>query len=884
MIINDELRQQWEERKETIRARFDITAYAQQHFGGVLKLVNRSKNEYRLTGNGHGGFVINEDDKTWYIHANKLGGDVFALIAYSRYGDTDTGSHRFRELMQIAADHTGVDLPEYTRQKRQPATTSPKRSNATYTYVDEDGKPLHRTQRYYKAGEKRFAQEYYDLASDTWQKQAAPDQRYVLYHLPDVLQAIAEKRTIFLVEGEHDADMLRGHGMCATCMAMGAGKWREEYASQLAGAQLVLVPDNDKAGVDGAIRNADRLLHHAASVKVVYLPDVTRRGQDVSDWLNIPGASIEALQRLAETTPEHQPAPAPQTTASGRISRQRTAMTQEAYRGTDTAMGMRLVHMHGDHVRWLPRSKMWIVWNGKYWQEDTSGSLQRMAVSVIRDLDDEAQQEPNTDRRNALRKMAIKAESMARRNAMIEAAKSEEGISMLEDQLEPANHLLNTTSGIVDLRTGQLQDHAPGHYQTNIVDIEYQPGSACVRWLQFLDEVFSGDQALIDYTQMAMGYMLTGEIKQEQFWFLYGTGKNGKSTFLEVLAALAGSYATTIPVNVIMGHERAGVPYELADMAGKRVVITSELPKAKRMSTEVVKAITSKDQINAQRKYGQPFTFTPTHKLIMAGNHKPIIRDASHGIWRRLALVPFNQNFEGREDRQLEDTLRNELPGILAWAVEGATKWYANSRALIEPPVITSARADYREEEDELADYIAQCCITVPGIITKHASLYETYKAWALANGHNVLSSNRFGRELEERGFTRVALAGNVRGRAGIGLRVRPEDDDDPTPDPDDSPPETSADFQPASEASSPLAHEHTHEHTNGHAPALTATEQAKATEHAQRGDLFVAADETCQHWHLVDGDGYTVIGRSFANEEAAWLALSAIGLQQSQE
>jgi putative DNA primase/helicase len=875
MMLREDLMQQWQERKEAIRARFDITSYAQQHFGGTLKCVNTQRSEYRLTGMGHGGFVINEADKTWYIHDSGIGGDVFALVAYVLYGDTDTGSHRFRDIMQAAADYTGVDLPEYQRQKPPQPPQATKQQPDTYIYTDEAGQPVHRTQRYYVQGEKRFAQEYYDPASQTWQKQAAPEQRYVLYHLPEVQKARQETSTIFLVEGEKDADALRAAGVYATCMAMGAGKWRNEYASQLEGAHVAIIPDNDKPGVAGAFKIADKLQPVCASVKIVYLPDVTKRGQDVSDWLAMPTASIPALQRLVKATEEHRiPAAPAASTSTSQRQRQRAAMTDEAYHGTDTAMGMRLVHMHGDHVRWLQRSKIWLFWNGKYWQEDTTGVLQRMTVSVIRDLADEAQNEPNTDRRNALRKIAIRAESMARRNAMIEAAKSEDGIAMSENEFDPAKHLYNVQNGIVDLRTGQLHQHAPGYYQTNIVDIDYKPGSPCARWLQFLEEVFDSDQSLINYMQEVMGYMLTGEIKQEQFWFFYGTGKNGKSTLLQTLTSIAGSYATTIPVSTIMSNDRATVPYELADMAGKRIVITSELPRAKRMSTEVVKSITSKDRINAQRKYGQPFVFDPSHKLIMAGNDKPIIKDPTDGIWRRLALVLFGESFEGREDHQLEEKLMSEREGIMAWAIEGAQRWYARMH-LQEPRSVTRARAEYRSEEDDLADFLHEHCISAPGIATPHGKLYDQYKVWAAENGYSTLTTNRFGRELEARGFKAADGTGGKRMRLNIGLRAREDEDTS----------ESSESSESASVAQQRYGNSESneHEHTNGHAPALTSEEQSAIADHVDReGALAVVTDG--QAWYLVDDHDMPIIARTFVSSEAAWLALAGAGIELQHE
>ncbi|GAF95960.1 unnamed protein product, partial [marine sediment metagenome] len=235
--------------------------------------------------------------------------------------------------------------------------------------------------------------------------------------------------------------------------------------------------------------------------------------------------------------------------------------------------------------------------------------------------------------------------------------------------------LLNMANGTLDLRTGKLREHSSLDMLTQLSGTEWDEKAGCPRWLQFLDEVFAGDQELIDYIQAAVGYSLTGSVEEHALFFCYGGGCNGKSTFLSVLQDMLGEYGHAGASGLLQqrGMGRAH-PTEQAMLHNKRLVVCQELEEGLPWAESVVKHLTGGDAIATRRMREDFWTMKPTHKLWVAGNAKPVVKEATDGIWRRMKLVPFTVSFEGREDTQLERELRKELAGILTWAVEGAMR------------------------------------------------------------------------------------------------------------------------------------------------------------------------------------------------------------------
>ncbi len=222
-----------------------------------------------------------------------------------------------------------------------------------------------------------------------------------------------------------------------------------------------------------------------------------------------------------------------------------------------------------------------------------------------------------------------------------------------------------------------------------MINVVYDSDAKCPEWEKFLDLVTGGDQDLQSFLQLAVGYTLTGRTDEHCLFVLYGTGSNGKTTFTETIRLLLGDYAQRVNIESLMqswGSGQAATP-DIANMAGARFVLSSEIPENRKLNESLVKDLTGGDAITARKLFANPFTFTPNHKLWIFGNHKPRVAGTDEGIWRRIRVVPFNVTIPKEQRRQMSDVLevfQNEMPGILAWAVNGCILWQVNGLPIPE--------------------------------------------------------------------------------------------------------------------------------------------------------------------------------------------------------
>ena len=229
----------------------------------------------------------------------------------------------------------------------------------------------------------------------------------------------------------------------------------------------------------------------------------------------------------------------------------------------------------------------------------------------------------------------------------------------------------------------------------------------CLHWKAFLDKVFP-DKGLQNFIQKLVGYSLTGDISEQKFFFLYGSGANGKSTFLEALRLLLEDYAQKTDVEALLQKRFVGgnTPY-IARMKGARLLIASEIPNGKRLDEAKIKDLTGGDEIVATAKYQHPIEFKPSHKLWMVGNYKPKVNDTSNGFWRRIVIIPFQVSIPEKEQRKMDDLMREfaeEGPGILYWAVQGCLKWQAEGLEL--PDIVIEALDEYRSDNDIFQEFL----------------------------------------------------------------------------------------------------------------------------------------------------------------------------------
>jgi len=638
---------------------------------------------------------------------------------------------------------------------RKTKASSPERQeiDTIYHYTDANGKPF----EVVRTRPKGFYQRQPDGNGDYINnlKGIVP----TLYHQDKLKQAIDTNTPVYFVEGEKDADRLWSLGIAATTNPMGAGKWRDNYTEALQGADLVIIPDNDSPGHTHADHVAKSLHEVASRVRILELPPESK---DISDWLDN-GGGTKQLEDLVDSCPEYEP---PKETQPKAIP----ALDTDSFNLTDMGNAERLVRQYGDIIHYCYERKRWLIWNSRVWEWDSGAGITALGKATVRNIYHEAGNEQDEKARKQLADHARRSESDHKINAMINLAQSEPGIPVRVTELDTNPWFLNCLNGTLDLKTGELLTHRKEELLTILIPTEYHPEAPCPRWLGFLDRVTDGDAKLAGYLQRAVGYSLTGDIKNQVLFFLYGLGSNGKSTFVATIRKLLGEYAERVNTDLFMLKDRnAGGPKEgLANLRGKRYVVASELEDGQRLAVGLIKDMTGGETIKADRKYEHEIEYQPTHKLWLVGNHKPVIKDTTLSIWRRMKLVPFTVTIPDDEiDMDLPTKLEGEMPGILAWAVRGCQDW--RREGLSEPRAIRDATAGYRHEQDILGDFIEDCCVLNSIASIPKSELKEKYHRWCQDNSVEPVTQRTFKSRLVERGIGEGRV-GKTRLWKGIGL------------------------------------------------------------------------------------------------------------------
>jgi putative DNA primase/helicase len=414
----------------------------------------------------------------------------------------------------------------------------------------------------------------------------------------------------------------------------------------------------------------------------------------------------------------------------------------------------------------------WLTWTGTRWAPDSTGEVERLARDTVRAIDAQVARTTDDVRRRDLRRWAEKSEQRSRVEAMLSLARSELALVVHVEALDRDPFALNTVSGIVNLRDGQLRDHAPAAMMTKLAPAFYFPGATCPRWLRFLDRIMGGNLELIEFLQRAAGYSLTGDTSEQVFFMLYGSGSNGKSTFLEVLRSILGDYALAAAAETFMVKASAGIPNDIARLRGARFVTAVETEDGRRLAETLVKQMTGGDTLTARFLHREYFEFRPTFKVWLATNHKPTIRGTDFAIWRRVRLIPFAVTVpEEDRDKRLAGKLLDESAGILAWLVEGCLRW--QTRGLGEPEAVKAATDTYREEQDPIRQFIDECCLIDVGLRERTGALYAAFREWCEKNGRHVTNSMTFSLRLQERG---LAAGRDRQGRFFEGIALRAEE------------------------------------------------------------------------------------------------------------
>ncbi|MCX5355662.1 phage/plasmid primase, P4 family [Streptomyces mirabilis] len=410
------------------------------------------------------------------------------------------------------------------------------------------------------------------------------------------------------------------------------------------------------------------------------------------------------------------------------------------------------VRLYADDYRHVPGIG-WYRWDTTRWQIDEDDTVLWAAGDLAENI---ATHDPRgLFTSQALQQHRRRALSTTGINAMLTQAKSAPGMVLNAALLDADPYALCTPDGIVDLRTGLVKTPDPNkdfHSRSTSVGLEHV---ATPRWHRFLFDTFGEDgegSEMIGYLQLLLGYSITGDVGGQVLPFLFGSGKNGKSVLLDVLMKLLGDYADAAPPGFLMSRPYEGHPTDLAELHGRRVIVCSEVKPGDRFDEARVKLLTGGDRIKARRMRQDFFSFQPTHKLWLLGNHRPEVGTGGFAFWRRMRLIPFERVVS--DDRKIDNLadilVTEEGSGILGWLIEGARRYLVGDRDLTGPQRVRIATTAYAETEDHTGRFFEECCSLAPGLRTEQAGLYAVYRSWCQNEGAPALSSRAFAARARE--------------------------------------------------------------------------------------------------------------------------------------
>lgn len=435
----------------------------------------------------------------------------------------------------------------------------------------------------------------------------------------------------------------------------------------------------------------------------------------------------------------------------------------------DCGNAIRMCNQYGKIIRHCERWGKWYIWDSQRWKEDVNNMIYYFAKKVSKSIYNEASLCKNSQDSLELSKWAHESSNNSRINAMVESCKSEHdyGIPITFDVLDNDPYLFNMQNCTFDLRTYEKLPHDQINLITKISPVGYDSNAQCPNWLKFLDRIFKNQkekEQIISFLKRACGYSLTGNTNEQVMFFLYGSGANGKSTFIDVIQYIMGDYAAATESTTFTTAKGDSIRNDIARLVGIRFVSASENSTESLLDEALVKKLTGGEKISARFLHQEYFEFYPEFKIWWGFNHQPYVRDNTNSIWRRILLIPFEEKIpESEQDKSLSHKLQYEAPGIFNWMIEGLKEY--DKIGLHAPDTIKTATQEYREDQDILHDFIKECCKTkdddgvVEDLAISASDLYNNYSSWYRINGgsqKDIISSTKFGRLLIELGFSRT--------------------------------------------------------------------------------------------------------------------------------
>lgn len=578
-------------------------------------------------------------------------------------------------------------------------------------------------------------------------------------------KAIAEGKPIFIPEGEKDTDSLTKRGYIALTYG-GSGDWQSEFATLFKGAKVYILADNDEPGRKVANAILSDLKGVAKSAKVIVpVPDIPKA--DISDYFAA-GRSNEDFEKLIQSavtdTIVGDPIPVKNSTVSKSILVNQLVKLDAANKFSLTDIGSATLfsEVFKNKHRYNVTTRDWFYYDGQRWSLDREGLRARksakelskaLSIYAVNCLPDEDEKH-----KEQYLKYALTWTYSRTRNAIIQDSRDLNFIS--NEELDADDYALNLQNCVLVFHEDKVEkyEHSADLLLSKIANVEYHPEERCERWEQFLDEVMQGDKDKIHYLQKLFGTCLTGDVRLEKMWFLFGsTTRNGKSTMIERIADVLGDYSKTIrPETLAIKNNpdsRTASP-DVAKLAGTRLCVCSEIPKRMPLDVGLLKTLTGRDTIVARFLHQDEFQFVPKFKMICNTNFLPVVSDNTIFKSDRVQVVSFDRHFEESEqDKTLKDKLstKEALSGILNWMIEG---WIAFCREGLEvPEAIKKSTTDYEASSDKLQNFINECLAEAEGKNISVKETYSRYEKWCSENGYHVENKQNFISDCKAKGI-----------------------------------------------------------------------------------------------------------------------------------
>lgn len=420
-------------------------------------------------------------------------------------------------------------------------------------------------------------------------------------------------------------------------------------------------------------------------------------------------------------------------------------------------------------VRWCKDLGGWYIFNGRHWERDINDNIRRIAIECAHIIALKMQEIGKAGFNNYRRIQGNQGLL-----GMIECSKAFLGCAA--DDFDRNENLFNCLNGTYDLKGNNFLSFSSVHSLTKIGVVEYKLLEECPLWIKFLNEIFLEDKELIDYIQRVVGYSMTASTKEQCMFIFYGHGRNGKSKFIDTINSIMGSYASTCPSSTFVLKQNPGIPNDVARLKGIRFASASETNHNVNLDEELIKQLTGNKTITARFLNREYFEFDATFKIFLATNHKPNIRGTDPGIWRRIQMVPFRLNItEKNEDKDLGEKLLSEKSGILNWMIEGHRKWLAEG--LNVPEAVRDATQLYREEEDDLGQFIKQeCVVERMGFVSTKIFKDTFHEVMGYHKGQKAISEYMSRKGFKPHGENKITHEGKQQ-RGYVGIRIAKEID-----------------------------------------------------------------------------------------------------------